>query len=58
MTSLMQRVVRWFGEFDRAMDMEPIDQVEARVAHLERRVAALQDGEARSQPRSRRAGEM
>ena len=51
-TSLMKRVVRWLENFDRAMDMEPIDHLEARVAHLERRIAVLRDGDASIEIRS------
>jgi len=36
--SLLHRVLRWLGDFERAMDMRPVDLLEARVARLERQL--------------------
>ena len=41
--SLWKRAARWIGAFDTASDMQAVDYLELRVAHLERRMAALHD---------------
>ena len=38
---LTKRLIRWMGDFERAVEMQPVDHLEHRVAHLERRLAAL-----------------
>lgn len=37
--SLVRRVLRWLGDFEQAMDMRPVDLLEARLVRLERQLA-------------------
>jgi hypothetical protein len=38
--SFLTRALRWLADFERAMDMQPVDRLELRVEELERRLAA------------------
>jgi len=58
--SLFHRIMQWIGDFERAMDGESLDDLQRRVARLERRVAPdreLRDG-ASNRLRSPVAGEL
>ncbi len=42
-TSFLTRIVRWIGDFERAIETRPVDNLALRVADLERRIADLDD---------------
>ena len=39
-SSLLTQALRWLGAFDKAMNSQPVDLLERRVAELERQLSA------------------
>ena len=46
--SFLERVVRWIGDLERAIELQPVDRLELRVAGLERQIAGLTEGDSKS----------
>lgn len=52
-STLLSRALQWWRDFETAMELQPVDRLELRVAELERRIAGLG---AAPGPASSRAG--